>query len=65
VTIDNTGAMKVHDGPYADTREQLGGYFIVEAPDMDAALNWAAQCPAAQWGHIEVRRIADISEITG
>jgi hypothetical protein len=49
------GEMKVHDGPYAETREQFGGYYVIEAPDMDAALKWAAQCPAAQWGSIEVR----------
>ena len=43
--------MKVHDGPYAETREQLGGYYIIEAPIWTEALKWAAQCPAAQWGH--------------
>lgn len=49
------GELKVHDGPYAETREQFGGYFIIEAPNMDAALEWAKKCPAAQWGSIEVR----------
>ena len=49
------GALKVHDGPYADTREQFGGYYIIEAPDMDRALELAAQCPAATWGSIEIR----------
>lgn len=49
------GELRVHDGPYAETREQLGGYFIIEAADMDEALKWAARCPAAQWGPIEVR----------
>jgi len=49
------GEMKVHDGPYADTREQLGGFYIIEARDMNEALDWAAKCPAAQWGSIEVR----------
>lgn len=49
------GAMQVHDGPYAETREQFGGYFIIEARDMDAAVDWAAKCPAAGWGTIEVR----------
>ncbi|MHB1104265.1 MAG: YciI family protein [Devosia sp.] len=53
------GEIKVHDGPYADTREQFGGYYIIEAPDMDAALKWAARCPAAQWGPIEVRPYMD------
>lgn len=49
------GELKLHDGPYADTREQFGGYFIIEAPDMDEAIRLAALCPAAGWGKIEVR----------
>lgn len=49
------GELKVHDGPYADTREQFGGYYIIDCPDMDAAIAWAAQCPAATWGRIEIR----------
>lgn len=48
---------KVHDGPYAETREQLGGYFLIAARDMDEARKWAARCPAATWGTIEVRQI--------
>ena len=50
-----TGELKVHDGPYADTREQFGGFYIIEAKDMDEALEWARKCPAAQWGPVEVR----------
>ncbi len=57
VHVEN-GAMQVHDGPYADTREQFGGYFIIEADSMDAAVDWAAKCPAAGWGSIEVRPFA-------
>ena len=57
VHVEN-GAMQVHDGPYADTREQFGGYFIIEAASMDAAVDWAANCPAAGWGSIEVRPFA-------
>lgn len=49
------GARRVQDGPYADTKEQLGGYFAIEVPDLDAALAWAEKCPAAQYGIIEVR----------
>lgn len=49
------GQLQVHDGPYADTREQFGGYFIIEAPDMDEAIRLAALCPAAGWGRIEIR----------
>lgn len=52
------GEMQVHDGPYAETREQFGGYYIIEAPNMDKALEWAARCPAATWGKIEVRQFA-------
>jgi hypothetical protein len=53
--VNEGGELKVHDGPYAEAREQFGGYFIIDVPDMDAALQWAARCPAAQWGTIEVR----------
>jgi hypothetical protein len=55
-TISNAnGELKVHDGPYADTREQFGGYYIIEAPDMDEAIRLAAMNPAAGWGKIEIR----------
>lgn len=50
-----TGTRQVQDGPYADTKEQLGGYFVIDVPDLDAALDWAAKCPSAQYGKIEVR----------
>jgi len=43
------------DGPFAETREQLGGFYIVEAKDLDEAVNLAARLPAARWGSIEVR----------
>jgi hypothetical protein len=51
------GKTQVLDGPYAETKEQLGGYFIVDVPDLDAAISWAARCPAASTGAIEVRPI--------
>jgi len=51
------GKPQVLDGPFADTKEQLGGYFLIEAPDLDAALAWAARCPAASHGIVEVRPI--------
>lgn len=51
------GKTKVMDGPCADTKEQLGGYFIIDVPDLDAALSWAARCPGASTGVIEVRPI--------
>lgn len=53
--LNEGGELKVHDGPYAETREQFGGYYIIEAPDMATAIEWAKKCPAAQWGPIEVR----------
>lgn len=58
--LDN-GELQVHDGPYAETREQFGGYYIIEASDMEEALQWAAKCPAATWGKIEVRQLASFS----
>ncbi len=51
------GRRQVHDGPFADTKEQLGGYFIIDVPDLDAALDWAAQSPAALTGSVEVRPV--------
>jgi hypothetical protein len=49
------GKTQVLDGPYPDSKEQLGGYFIIEAPDLDAAISWAARCPAVHHGVVEVR----------
>jgi hypothetical protein len=51
------GKRTVLNGPYAETHEQLGGYFIIETPDLDAALAWAARCPASARGAIEVRPV--------
>jgi hypothetical protein len=52
------GSRMVQDGPFAETKEQLGGYFVIDVPDLDAALDWAEKCPAAQYGLIEVRASA-------
>jgi hypothetical protein len=49
------GRTEVLDGPYSETKEQLGGFFIIEVPDMDTALAWAARCPGAAHGTVEVR----------
>jgi hypothetical protein len=49
------GKAQVLDGPYADTKEQLGGYYLIEAPDLDAAISWASRCPTADHGVVEVR----------
>jgi hypothetical protein len=52
------GKRGVQDGPYADAKEQLGGFTILELPSIDAALEWAARCPAASYGVVEVRPLA-------
>jgi len=49
------GRRLVQDGPYAETKEQLGGYFVLDVPDMEAALEWAARCPSAGYASVEVR----------
>jgi hypothetical protein len=51
------GKRHVEDGPYADTKEQLGGFIVLEVPSLDAALDWAARCPAAATGAVEIRPI--------
>lgn len=49
------GKTQVLDGPYAEAKEQLAGFYLVETPDMDTALAWAARCPGASHGTMEVR----------
>ncbi len=44
------GQRHVQDGPFADTKEQLGGYFVIDVPDLDVALEWAERCPSASTG---------------
>jgi hypothetical protein len=57
-TVRNTnGKPQVLDGPYVDSKEQLGGYFLIDVPDLDAALSWASRCPAANHGVVEVRPV--------
>ncbi len=50
----------VQDGPFADGKEQLGGFYMVDVKDLDEALEWAARCPCASMGHVEVRPIWNI-----
>lgn len=52
------GAKEIQDGPFADTKETLGGYFVVDVPDLDAAMDWAEKCPAAKTGKVEIRASA-------
>jgi hypothetical protein len=56
VHVEN-GKSRVLDGPFADSKEQLGGYFLIDVPDLDAAISWAARCPGASHGVVEVRPI--------
>ncbi|MFB4349567.1 YciI family protein [Microbacterium sp. CR_7] len=49
------GALQVQDGPYADTKEQVGGTFVIDVPDLDAAIEYARQAPPVHWGAVEVR----------
>src|SRR5262245_57737137 len=51
------GKSKVLNGPYAESREQLGGFFLIDVPDLDAALSWAARCPGASHGTVAVRPV--------
>jgi hypothetical protein len=52
------GGLRVQDGPFAETKEALAGVFMLDVPDLDAAIGWAEKCPGAQWGVIEVRPTA-------
>ena len=53
------GQSLITDGPFAETKEALGGYYLIEAPDLDDAIGLAKQCPGANWGSIEVRPIKE------
>ncbi|MDB5538757.1 MAG: YciI family protein [Devosia sp.] len=48
----------VLDGPYADTKEQLAGYFLIDVPDLEEAIVWAKRCPSSRYGSIEIRPLA-------
>ncbi len=54
------GSRTVHDGPFAETREQLGGFYLIEVPDLDAAIDWARKLPIAVAGSIEIRPCLDM-----
>lgn len=54
------GKRLITDGPFAETREQLGGYFLIEAKDLDEAMNIAAQIPGARVGTVEIRPVLEI-----
>lgn len=52
------GTRQVQDGPFADTKETLGGFFVIDVPDLNAAMAWAEKCPAAKTGKVEIRASA-------
>lgn len=52
------GEFVVQDGPFADTKERLGGTFVIEVPDLDAAMEWAKRAPSVSWGPVEIRPTA-------
>jgi len=53
------GEVVVTDGPFAETKEQIGGFFALDLPDLDTAIEFAAKIPTAEWGSIEVRPIVE------
>jgi hypothetical protein len=55
-----SGARVVTDGPFAETKELLGGYYLIDAPDLDTAIDAAARCPGAAVGKVEIRPIAEL-----
>ncbi len=57
-TVRIRNGKTVHtDGPFAETKEQLGGFYLIDVPNLDEALKWAAKCPSATLGSIEVRPV--------
>lgn len=59
------GKTEVLDGPYADTKEQLAGYFVVDVPTLDEAIAWAKRCPSSKYGSIEIRPMMDMTGAKG
>jgi hypothetical protein len=59
---DDGGRPLVTDGPFAETKEQLGGYYLLDVENLDAAIEWAHKCPAAKYGKIELRPIQELEQ---
>ena len=59
------GKRLLTDGPFAETREQLGGYYLIDVPDLDAAIAVAGRIPGAKWGTVEVRPIVELAGLPG
>lgn len=58
------GKRVITDGPFAETREQLGGYFVIQAENLDQAIDIAAQIPAGRWGTVEIRPVLEITGLS-
>jgi hypothetical protein len=59
---DDNGNPLVTDGPFAETREQLGGYYILDVANLDEAITWAHRCPGSKFGTIELRPIQELEQ---
>ena len=59
---DDGGKPLVTDGPFAETREQLGGYYLLDVANLDAAIEWAHKCPAARYGKVELRPVREFDQ---
>ena len=59
------GERLITDGPFAEAREQLAGFYLIEVENLDAALDWAARCPGARYGTVEVRPLLDLGQPAG
>lgn len=57
VQVDGGGEQVITNGPFPESREYLGGWSIIDVPDLDAALDWATRCPGAKYGRVEVRPV--------
>jgi hypothetical protein len=55
--VASDGTRQIHDGPFADTKEMLGGYVVLDLPDLDRALEWAARAPCVTAGSVEIRPV--------
>ena len=53
---------RIEDGPFADGKEQVGGFYLIDAKDLDDAMNWAAKCPCASYGKVEIRPVWNIGQ---
>lgn len=61
VRVQNGKKVTTH-GPFAETKEQLGGYYLIDCNNLDEAIEWAAKCPGARTGSVEVRPVVDFSQ---